>query len=548
MASSSRSAQLGLWQEIVSKPHQSTELANGYSDFIRKRFDELDSEGFIWSRESMLDVFLQLGVSEKPHDSGSSVDDVTKSCVLRGVTNSSDEVEEVVRNDEMQRTTRPLGLMDLPMEIFQMILETLNCLAVFEADELVRKRYPGVVEISCPGGEPPYMSYLYRTSPVLNVTQTFALTSREIYKRCEPRLWRHLSFPSAWPAPINLWTEDILLKQGSHARSLSLDLSKNCSKRPGEFAQYDHFYDNLFLEHKSSAEGISPKNVKALINRCPNLLELDIYCEYGDIYYGDGTERFLLELIPLVSSLKQLRHFGLFYDQCKTIMKEFPSKAVSSLPGLESLVIQVPVASKDQQTLCDDSFGYNLSKLKHLSHLNLWHNQDINQSWCLYKWPRTIVDLSICNCGDLSPTSAYQIIHHIAPYLTSLTLYFAYQEGDDSGEIKPSQDSESRLSLPFLTDLHLETQIAHSLTSFQDCKSLQHLEWTCRTLEHFRTLKTILLKATWPQLKTLEVKTFHLRNPEFGLQRPEIEDHIASLEKCCEEIKVKAIIYRPWDD
>jgi len=66
MIFSNHTAQLDLWREIVSQRNKETVPVTQYPDFIRKRFDELDSKGFIWSKESIFDIFLQLGQSGHP--------------------------------------------------------------------------------------------------------------------------------------------------------------------------------------------------------------------------------------------------------------------------------------------------------------------------------------------------------------------------------------------------------------------------------------------------------------------------------------------------
>lgn len=253
---------------------------NQHLDFIRKCFDELDSEGFIWSKQSILGIFLQLGLSESPIDSFVSVSQIPESHVHATGKTPFDGVEEDIGDKGLRN--KSVGLMDLPIEVFNNILEALDCLAEYEESQITSKKRSGQVIISdYLGDREPYTTYLHRNSPILNTFQTFSLTSREIYRRCEPWLWQKLELPSSLPAPIDLWTEDILLKRGSHVRSLALELSDNCKKPPGKFS-YDPFYDNLLLEDEHVPQPISPQNVRDLIIRCPNISTLDLRVEYDE--------------------------------------------------------------------------------------------------------------------------------------------------------------------------------------------------------------------------------------------------------------------------
>ncbi|EGF98699.1 uncharacterized protein MELLADRAFT_69086 [Melampsora larici-populina 98AG31] len=428
MPSSSRTAQLALWREIVLN-RESIKPVNQHLDFIRKRFDKLDSEGFIWSKESVLDIFLQLGLSESPHDSFSSASEVVGSR-LQGFKSLSGGRKEVIEIQKSEHTFRPLGLMDLPIEVFDNILKNLDGIAKLEAAEIYKEK-----------------------------------------RRAMPTV--------AMATPIDLWTEDILLKHGTYVRSLSLTLSANCTK-PADCENDEDQY----------MEPISPESVRALIKRCPNVSELGIKCDYEAGYRDTGgTETFLLELIPLLSSLKQLRHLTLDDGQKITvrngheyfklrIVNGLTSEIVASLPLLESFNCQAITASGDQQKLGNSSFGFNLSQLKSLSHLTLWDIKDVDVTWCLFDWPRTITKLVIQECVNLSLSSAHRLINHITPCLTMLTLEFTPKYRDDIAEIDytwevdPTWDPHSRFCLPSLTDLKFSTSNGDLVTSFQDCKSL----------------------------------------------------------------------------
>ncbi|EGG00794.1 uncharacterized protein MELLADRAFT_111497 [Melampsora larici-populina 98AG31] len=549
MSSSSLTSYLALWREIICKPPEGTHPVNQHLDFIRNRFNELEAKGFIWSKESILDIFLQLAQPKSLHEPGpfSSIDTVDKSRC------SSDEIEEVLQSEEILHNAHPLGLMDIPIEIFGKILETLDCIAKLEAKELTEKKKKRKVVITGPGDREPYYRYLYQDPPILNSIQSFSLTSREIYKRCQLLLWRKLQFPTSLPAPIDQWTKDILFKQGQHVRYLSIGLSENCSVPPDEFVEIDPFYDNLtpYKDKYHHVAWISQKNAKALINGCPNVSEVDIEYEYlAKPENVGGTEIFLLELVPILSNLKQLRHLKLKDGYQKTIMNEFPSKIIGSLPLLESLTMGGLTAPGNQRTTGENSFGSNLSKLRYLSKLELWRIEDIDEDWCLYNWPKTITTLDLHECGDLSLSSAYKIIHHIAPYLTVLRLGFAYERGGEIKEIDSRWDPQTRFSLPNLTDLELCTGDANLLDSFEECNTLNSLHWCYMTSEHCRALSRTLFKATWPQLKKLDVAPWmFLNGSDLGTQSQELEDQFLALEKYCKEAipnPKKPIIIVTW--
>lgn len=547
MPSSARTAQLGLWREIVLKRHDETQSVNRHLDFIRERFKELELQAFSWSKESMLSIFLQLGLSESTDSPFSSVNKIIESRILQGCELSANDVEEVIRNEELKHKSRPLGLMDLPIEVFEKILKKLDCFARLEANSIQSEKRKRRVQVSRQDETAsfaysdhrslisPY-TYLKHRPPILNSIQTFALTSREIYQLCRPWLWRRLQFPTSLPASIDLWTKDILIRQGSYVRSLTLTLSSNCSKSHGQW-DYPPFYDNLTtgLQNASQIEFISPKNIRALMNRCPNLSTLDIKFDYyDDINDSGGTEDFLIGLIPLLSSLKHLRHFALEdKNEEQMYMHKFSSKLISSLPLIESLVWNGSTPHGDSRKLGEDSFGSKLSKLKFLSRLHLVRFDDIGQDWCLYDWPKTLTDLSVSNYIFSSPSLAHQIIHHIAPNLTKLKIEF---EGDDAWE---------NFSLPLLTDLELSTDITNSLDSFRNCISIRSLHWSYFTPEHCRSLNRILIQSPWPHLSTLVVvPNFYVRYDPDG-EHQEFEEQLVSLEKYCKQANLKFFIRRP---
>lgn len=359
--------------------------------------------------------------------------------------------------------------------------------------------------------------------------------------------FQKLEFPSSLPAPMDLWTEDILLRQGSHVQSLSLTLSPNCSKPPGEFDEYPPFYDNLICKEfrDDLEERISPENVRALINRCPQLSTLNILyeCPEDDEDEG-GTEAFLIDLIPLLSTLKHLRHFSLEDVYDAMIMNEFPVKLVCGLPLLESFTWR---GHSDQGKLGDDSFGLNLSKLKFLSRLHLSGVSNIDESWCLYDWPNTITDLAFRDCVKLSPSLAHKIIHRIAPCVTKLQLRSFVIAGDESWAIDSNWYPRLRFSLPFLADLDLCTRSVKSLDSFRDCNAIICIRWAVWSSDHCRSLNKIVFQNTWSQLKKVVSDRQIWHNfPNRDLQPEVVEDILISLEKHCAKANIKAIIHRPY--
>ncbi|KAH9811907.1 hypothetical protein DFH28DRAFT_1178675 [Melampsora americana] len=556
MISSDRTAQLELWREIVNKRHEETKPVTHHLNSIQKCFDKLDSKGFIWSKDSILGIFLQLGLSKNPNGPFSDLNKIIASRVLQGEI-SSDEIKKVIQNEESRKRFRPVGLMDLPIEVFQKILKNLDYLAELEAEDIYKRKSEARVTISSSGPDfrRPYMTYLHRNLPILNSIQTFSLTSREIYQLCEPWLWQKLQFPTRLPAPINLWTEDILLKRGHHVQSLSITLSENCGKPLDKFGECDPFCDNLSPHITyDDVQPISPKNVINLITCCPNISILNLYYGYLEGFEDRGrTEKFLLNLIPLLSNLKQLRQLRLVNRYQMIVMFDLPLQIVVNLPLLESLTMNVLTLSRAQSRLGDVAFGLNLSKLRNLSQLHLSYLYNINETWCLHNWSESITELTIHECGKILPSLVHRIIHHIAPQLTQLKLDFSWEANDDSWEIDPDWNPECRFDLLSLTDLELSTRNANLLLSFQDCKSVRRLKWTYRTLEHFKALKKLLDKAVWSQLRKLDVATHGLARPSLGLQSQEVEDQLVSLKTYCKQLDLEPTIHRPldqvtWDD
>lgn len=181
MTSSSRADQLSLWREIVPKRHEGPQQVNRHLDYIQRRFDALDSAGFVWSKESIVDIFLQLGLPESSHGAFSSVNEILDSRVLLGCKTSAHDVKELIQTEELRHESHPLGLMDLPIEVFNKILGTLDVMARLEAKEIALEKEESLMTISESGDRRPYMTYLHRHPPILNSLRTFSLTCREIY-------------------------------------------------------------------------------------------------------------------------------------------------------------------------------------------------------------------------------------------------------------------------------------------------------------------------------------------------------------------------------
>lgn len=494
------------------------------------------------SKESILDIFLQIGISESPCGSIPPVNKRLKSRVHQRSDSElpSDEVTENIQNEELRNVSRPLGLMDLPFEVCEKIIITLDCIARLEAKEICNKKHERKVTITGLGDQTPYKTYIPLDSPILNSIQNFSITSRKIYQCCQPWLWRNLRFPTSLPAPMALWTEDILLRQGSHVKSLWINFSPMGGGGPDEHGDNDPFHDNLELDFESEyIESLSSKNIKLLINRCPNLSTLTI--EYDYKRYDEGrTEAFFLELVSLLSSLKQFRHLHVLGDPIK-FMNKFPSQAVASLPLLESLTCGGVTVSRHRKELGEESFGSSLSKLRYLSQLHLYRFEDIDESWCLHDWPRTITDLTFRQCDTLSLNTAYQIIRHIAPHLTRLEL--DYKKDNSPWGSDHSWNPRLSLILPSLIDLKLSSQNPNLLLNFRDCKSLRSLQWTYRTMEHLQSLNEILSQAPWPQLKKLDVAPCHRL---YSTRVPMLQAQLRKVVKYCEQANMKANVHTSY--
>lgn len=248
----------------------------------------------------------------------------------------------------------------------------------------------------------------------------------------------------------------------------------------------------------------------------------------------------------MLSSLKFLQDLTFEDTNDNLVTNEFPSDLVRCLPLLKSLTWRGFTPWTIEQH-CGSLFGFELSKLSFLSQLHLIGFDDIKENWCHYSWPRTITDLSICGCHNLLPSSAHTIIHHIAPYLTKLRLDFSNWEGDESWEINDNWNSSIQFSLPYLIELELLTRNVRFLESFQECESLGYLKWTYITLNHCRCLNRMVMNATWPQLRKLDVfgryddLALHTLDPPSQA----LKDQLALLKKYCDNVNIKANITFP---
>ncbi|EGF98108.1 uncharacterized protein MELLADRAFT_113850 [Melampsora larici-populina 98AG31] len=160
MLASSRAAQLRLWRKIALKHHEETQP------------------------DSILAIFLQLGLSESANGPFSLVNKLLESCVPQGFVVPSDEVIEVIQDEESRHKSHPVGLMDLPLEVFDKIIEQLDCMATVQGWDIADEKRENRMLMSGPGDREPYFTYFYNHPPILNSFQTFALTSCEIYECC----------------------------------------------------------------------------------------------------------------------------------------------------------------------------------------------------------------------------------------------------------------------------------------------------------------------------------------------------------------------------
>ncbi|EGG08389.1 uncharacterized protein MELLADRAFT_105073 [Melampsora larici-populina 98AG31] len=299
--------------------------------------------------------------------------------------------------------------------------------------------------------------------PVLNSIQNLAVVHRKFYRLCLPKLWQKVAFPTSLPAPISLWTGDLLLKHGNLVKSAQFDLEYVAlHQHPHEFSETEmSLLDNTSLLHVSNFRfKIGLLNIAKIFKVCPSLESVSISLQPSG-RTSEWVSALAVRLRSPFQLLPQLEHLQLKDHRYQGLSGNFIIDIIKELPSLISLELSRFKFFRKESV--EESFGWNLAQLKKLRKLSLECISCEDQTWTLNSWPEPLTNLEIRCCEGMTPEMAHRL----------------------------------------LSD-HYE--IINLLVSFEDCRSLEVLEYHGDMYDdQWNSLKNLLSRRTWPKLVVLDL-------------------------------------------
>ncbi|EGG02727.1 uncharacterized protein MELLADRAFT_91153 [Melampsora larici-populina 98AG31] len=277
--------------------------------------------------------------------------------------------------------------------------------------------------------------------PILNTFQNLAVVNRKFHRLCLPKLWQHIRFPSALPAPVSLWTEDILSRHGHLVKSLELGLEDLTNIENEELSTLERSHQDNTSAGRSyfvdmSRQGIGVRSIKKIFRACPCLASVAI--DIPD--YSDEPDLFG----SIISGLKwsfglvpQLQHLTLRDSECAKLPGVFVIDIHNHIPSLVSLEIIDfkfgPTASTEK------SLGWKLAQHRNLRKLRLENVTCEDQTWTLNSWPQRLTTLDLEYCPGLTPGMVQKLLSGSAPFLT--TLQITLMDWEDDSDVNASDSS-----------------------------------------------------------------------------------------------------------
>ncbi|EGG09859.1 uncharacterized protein MELLADRAFT_60998 [Melampsora larici-populina 98AG31] len=335
--------------------------------------------------------------------------------------------------------------------------------------------------------------------------QSLAVVNQKFYRLCLPKLWQRLDFLTECelPAPMSIWTEDILLKHGNLVKSFrfkleDLDLIVKDDDEVFLESQRSNFNNGKRISKDTRWDypsGLGPMNVEKILRACPCIKSVEmIFPEhtYLSVLSYPLTSRFkgLFRLIPHLQHLK-LRDLG-----CRGSPNEFTIDLLKNLPSLVSLVLKDFRFSQKAST--EESFGWNVAQHQNLLKLCLKRVTCKDQTWTLSSWPQPLATLELHYCKGLTPVMVHNLLSGSAPYLTR----FEFKLEHPSSE----PDVDSQTDLPALKELLLDCGSGFALASFKGCKHLEMIKYRCiMNNDLWNLVEHLLSTYTWPKLLVLNL-------------------------------------------
>lgn len=179
---------------MITIRHDSRGQISNTSAFIRDRVEQLDQSGFLWTKDSVVEMLCQLVITESHHQSdGAEV--VNKTVDTASVLDTSTAITtlDVHENSlalEKGQSTGSVALSEMPVEILLIIISHLEHIAEEEWGDMRERRSKRLIRFQASQAEPLQYTCLHHDEPILNSFQSFAVVCRSIYQLCRPELWK----------------------------------------------------------------------------------------------------------------------------------------------------------------------------------------------------------------------------------------------------------------------------------------------------------------------------------------------------------------------
>ncbi|EGG05166.1 uncharacterized protein MELLADRAFT_64372 [Melampsora larici-populina 98AG31] len=398
---------------------------------------------------------------------------------------------------------------DFPEEILDNIVNMVHYQPCHHENYCIKTRKEGLVVQNSLKGVP-YEVYLNHSGPpILNTFQNLAVVNRRFHRLCCPKLWQHIQFPSTLPAPITLWTNNILLRHGHLVKSLEVqleddqlvgDIHKILSKR----SSYDNTGVIPKLQHGVGSYrpkyGIGLYNIEKLFKACPSLVSISVIVPESSHVHEEWISHITASLHVPFWRVPQLQDLRLTHCPNDSITSEYVVNILQRLPSLVSL--ELCGFEFRQRPAMEESFEWSLGQQKNLRKLRMEHLTYVDGTWTLFSsWPPQLENLQVIGCDRLSPRVLHGLLSGSAPSLTKLRLILHHFKDEPHVTVRFNLPALKELSILHRGDLDL-------LMSFENCKSVEAFHYQCHADdEEWHSMKQYLSRCTWPKLSVLDFRS-----------------------------------------
>lgn len=188
-----RRVQLDTWKELIHSTHDFKRPVKDHLESIEKLVSKLESNGFTWSKDSVLGMLFQIGLPDQSPTSFAHTNDILDLQSIHQPNHviSADQVKEVILSEEIRMKSPKLSLLDLPLSLFPQILHELAGGSISSKTHLTMTRHP----------EGPAMNRWWDLDAAHKI-RSLASVNRHLRQVCMPFMWKASLF-SPFPSPTN---------------------------------------------------------------------------------------------------------------------------------------------------------------------------------------------------------------------------------------------------------------------------------------------------------------------------------------------------------